>query len=140
MVFYKKSKEAVSVPVIAIGDIKNTNDAKIALKLSKADGVMIGRACYGKPWLINQIDQELKNLPAIKIPTISEQKEIILNHFEDMIDHYGSLVAAPLARKHIGWYSSGLKGSAEFRAKINTLKDIEEIKKTIISFYNNLVI
>ncbi len=130
-------KNAVKIPVIANGDIKNATDAKKALELSGADGVMIGRACYGRPWLINQIDQELSGNLADQTPSIKEQKQIVLNHFSDMISHYGAEVAVPLARKHIGWYSSGLKASAEFRAKINTLKEVNEIIENIENFYDN---
>jgi tRNA-dihydrouridine synthase B len=130
-------KNTVKIPVIANGDIKNCADAKTALELSGADGVMVGRACYGKPWLINQIDQELSGVTATQTPKISEQKQIVLNHFKEMIEHYGAEVAVPLARKHIGWYSSGLKASADFRAKINTLKEVDEIIENIENFYNN---
>jgi tRNA-dihydrouridine synthase B len=132
-----KTKEAVKIPVIANGDIKNSEDAKKALELSGADGVMIGRACYGRPWLINQITRELAGKTDTVLPTISEQKIIVLNHFDDMIFHYGAEVAIPLARKHIGWYSSGLKGGAAFRAKINTLKEVEVIKDIINQFYDS---
>ncbi len=130
-------KEMVKIPVIANGDIKTTADAKRALELSKADGVMIGRACYGKPWLINQINQELKGEVADTIPSIEEQQKIVLNHFQEMIDHYGEQVAIPLARKHIGWYSGGLKNSSEFRAKVNITKDAENVQDLIKSFYEN---
>ena len=147
-------KESVKIPVIANGDIKNSQDAKNALDLSKADGVMIGRACYGKPWLIRQIADELINRPSISTPTIFEQREIVLNHFEEMIEHYGAQTGISLAKKHIGWYSSGLKDSAEFRAKINTmgcfsdnlssaskpsesnLQEISKIRDTIRKFYD----
>ncbi len=130
-------KEMVKIPVIANGDIKTTADAKRALELSKADGVMIGRACYGKPWLINQINQELKGEVADTIPSIEEQQKIVLNHFQEMIDHYGEQVAIPLARKHIGWYSGGLKNSSEFRAKVNITQGAENVQDLIKSFYEN---
>jgi tRNA-dihydrouridine synthase B len=130
-------KEMVKIPVIANGDIKTTADAKRALELSKADGVMIGRACYGKPWLINQINQELKGEVADAIPSIEEQQKIVLNHFQEMIDHYGEQVAIPLARKHIGWYSGGLKNSSEFRAKVNIIQGAENVQDLIKSFYEN---
>ena len=132
-------KEAVKIPVIANGDIKNGDDAKEALRLSGADGVMIGRACYGKPWLINQIRQELRDNVKIDPPSIAEQKQIVLNHFKDMIEHYGEAVATPLARKHIGWYSSGLKGSAEFRAQVNVMKNAADIITHIENFYDNQI-
>ena len=128
-------KTAVKIPVIANGDIKSVEDAKKALELSKADGVMIGRACYGRPWLINQISQELKGEVADLAPSIEQQQKIVLNHFEEMIDHYGEMVAIPLARKHIGWYSGGLKSSSEFRAKVNTTQGAQNVRDIIKNFY-----
>jgi tRNA-dihydrouridine synthase B len=130
-------KEAVKIPLIANGDIKNSEDAKMALELSKADGVMVGRACYGKPWLINQINCELRGDQAPETPTIEKQKQIVLNHFNEMIDHYGEQVAIPLARKHIGWYSGGIKNSSEFRAKINTTNGAQNVRDAIEKFYDS---
>jgi tRNA-dihydrouridine synthase B len=134
--FVKNVKDAVKIPVVVNGDIKSSDDAKKALELSKADGVMIGRACYGKPWMIEQINQELRGSAVYSLPSILEQKNIVLNHFEEMIDHYGEQVAIPLARKHIGWYSSGIKNSAEFRANINTTQGSKNVKNLIESFYD----
>lgn len=131
-----RTKEAVKIPIIANGDIKNSADAKKALELSKADGVMVGRACYGKPWLIAQINAELKGEKTVEAPPILEQKKIVLNHFNEMIDHYGEQVAIPLARKHIGWYSAGIKGSADFRAKINTTNGAQNVRDAIEKFYD----
>jgi tRNA-dihydrouridine synthase B len=131
-----KVKEAVKIPVIANGDIKNSEDAKKALELSNADGVMIGRACYGQPWLINQINAELRGDTAAATPAIEAQKEIVLRHFAEMIDHYGEQVAIPLARKHIGWYSGGIRGSSEFRAKINITQGAENVRDAIEKFYD----
>ncbi|MCE3254569.1 MAG: dusB [Rickettsiaceae bacterium] len=130
-------KQAVKIPVIANGDIKTVDDAKKAIELSGADGVMIGRACYGKPWLVSQINAQLNGMTKVEAPDIKAQRQIVLNHFDDMIEHYGEQVAIPLARKHIGWYSSGLRNGAEFRAKVNTLKDASEIKDHINLFYES---
>lgn len=132
-----RTKDAVKIPIIANGDIKNSEDAKKALELSRADGVMIGRACYGKPWLISQINAELKGEKAVAAPLIQDQKKIVLTHFNEMIDHYGEQVAIPLARKHIGWYSAGIKGSADFRAKINTTNGAQNVRDAIEKFYDS---
>ncbi|MBL6664336.1 MAG: tRNA dihydrouridine synthase DusB [Rickettsiales bacterium] len=135
-----KVKENVKIPVIANGDIKTGENAKEALKLSKADGVMIGRGCYGKPWLINQINEEINGQKVSPTPTLAEQKDIVLNHFNEMIDHYGEKTAIPLARKHIGWYSAGIPGSAEYRAKINTTHRKEEVQNLIQEFYEKQIL
>ena len=131
-----ESKNAVKIPVIANGDIRNAEDAKRALELSGADGVMVGRACYGKPWLISQIDAELQGKEKISPPSLMEQKAIVINHFKEMIEHYGEQTAVPLARKHLGWYSAGLSGSAEYRAKINTTQGAENVLDLVAQFYD----
>jgi len=130
-----KVKEVISIPLIANGDIKTFEDAKLALEQSSASGVMIGRATYGKPWLISQIIAHLKNQEPPKEPDINQKRQIILDHFQDIIDHYGHIVGVNLARKHIGWYSSGIEGSAAFRAKINTLTDKNAVTDEINKFF-----
>jgi tRNA-dihydrouridine synthase B len=135
--FIKNVKKAVKIPVIANGDIKNSQDAKKAIELSKADGVMIGRACYGKPWLIEQITRELQNDYSFQEPNIQEKTKIILEHFHDMLDHYGEKVAINLAKKHLGWYSNGMNGAANYRANINKSTEKDEILELIEEFYQN---
>ena len=130
-------KDVVKIPVVANGDIKTADDAKKAMEESGADGVMIGRACYGKPWLVNQISSKINRGIDVVEPSIAEQKEIVLNHFNQMVEHYGEKTAIPLARKHIGWYSAGLKDSASYRAKINITTDKNQIIELIDNFYSN---
>jgi len=133
--FIKNVKEAVNIPVIANGDIKTSQDAKKAIELSKADGVMIGRGCYGKPWLIEKITRELKNDYSFEEPNIDEKKQIILEHFGDMLDHYGERIAVNLAKKHLGWYSNGMNSAANYRANINKSTEKEEMLELIEEFY-----
>ncbi len=135
--FIREVKNAVKIPVIANGDIKNATDAIKCLEASGADGVMVGRASYGRPWLINQISSFLKNGEIVPEPNVSEQMEVILKHYDEMIDHYGEQVAIPLARKHVGWYSSGFAGSAEFRSRVSQMKSALEVKNAVREFYEN---
>lgn len=133
--FISRVKEAVKIPVIANGDIKTTSDVIKAMQDSQADGVMIGRGIYGKPWLFKQIETELRG-ETFKEPTKQEKGKILLEHFNKIIEHYGEKYGIPIARKHIAWYSSGLNGSNDFRNQINQLKDIEIITNKIQEFFN----
>lgn len=137
--FVREVKDSVKIPVIVNGDIKNFEDVDQALADSGADGVMIGRGCYGKPWLINQADHYMKTGEKIPAPSINDQLEIVLNHYDDMLDHYGEITGVRMARKHLGWYSNGLHGSAEFRHTVNRLSDPVEIKDMVKRFYGNIL-
>lgn len=133
--FIRKVKEAVRIPVIANGDICSVEDARNALAQSGADGVMIGRGAYGRPWLLSQVMADLMGVTGLPDPSIEEQYYLIAGHYHDMLSHYGEGVGVNMARKHIGWYTKGLTGSAEFRNKVNQIPDAKTVLEELERFY-----
>ena len=133
--FISKVKDVVKIPVIANGDIVCNNTAIMALSQSKADGIMVGRGCYGKPWLIAQIAHFLKTGEELPAPSLEMQLKIILAHYDEMVEYYDGDTGVKIARKHLIWYSCGLPKSGEFRATINQLVDANIVKNKVIEFY-----
>lgn len=133
--FIRSVKDAVAIPVVANGDITDASSAAACLEASGADGVMIGRGAQGKPWLIGQIDAVLDGRPMPADPSVAEQRDIVLAHYDDMLAHYGKHQGSRIARKHICWYSKGLSGSAEFRASVNRIDDPAGVQASISAFY-----
>lgn len=124
----KAIKEAVSIPVIANGDITDYEKAKYVLEHTKADGVMIGRGAIGKPWIFHQIaNQDTEVSDELK-------KQIILEHFEAMIKHYEEY-GVVMFRKHLHTYSKGYANANEFRQEVNTIFDIDKARELIQTFF-----
>ncbi|MCW3797497.1 tRNA dihydrouridine synthase DusB [Sphingomonas sp. BN140010] len=132
--FVRRVKDAVSLPVIVNGDICSREDAREALQQSGADGVMIGRGAYGRPWLLGQVMADLAGGDRPE-PGLDEQLAVMLEQYEAMQSLYGKQTGLNLARKHIGWYTKGLPGSAEFRNKVNTQDDPVVVTAMLRDFY-----
>tara|TARA_B100001248_G_scaffold237206_1_gene200990 strand:+ start:229 stop:1119 length:891 start_codon:yes stop_codon:yes gene_type:complete len=129
--FVKNVKSNVKIPVLVNGDITNNKHLKQALKESEADGVMIGRGSYGRPWIFEELSSNKNNF---KINN-NLKKQIILNHLQLSLDHYGKDVGLKSFRKHLGWYSKSINNSNEFRFKINQCTDENILKNLVNDFF-----
>ena len=134
--FVRRVKDATRLPVIVNGDICTREDARTALEQSGADGVMIGRGAYGKPWLLGQVMADLGGGGEKPDPSLDEQLALILEQYDAMQSLYGTQTGVNLARKHIGWYTKGLTGSAEFRNCVNTQDDPKTVVEMLREFYS----
>lgn len=133
--FIRQVKEAVPLPIIANGDITTAQEAEQCLEQSGADGVMIGRGMYGRPWLLREISAHLAGSSAPDRPSRAQQKETLLQHYSDMLSFYGREAGMRIGRKHVGWYSRGMKGSAEFRNNVMRQSDPDIVLSMIEEYY-----
>ena len=134
--FVREVKDATRLPVIVNGDIESLEDVTAALAQSGADGVMIGRGAYGRPWFLNQAIQFLRNGTRLTDPDVATRRDILLEHYEMLLEHYGVRTAVPLARKHIAWYSKGLRDANAFKVAVNRESDPQQVKALIAGFFS----
>jgi len=134
--FVRNVKDAVSIPVIVNGDINSLDDAREALRQSGADGVMIGRGAYGRPWFVAQVMSDLGGGGHRPDPSMDEQLATMLEQYDEMLELYGTHTSVNLARKHIGWYTKGLPGSAELRNTVNQQDNPAVVIRMLRDFYS----
>ena len=137
--FLRRVKEAVSIPVLANGDISTLDDVRTCLDLSGADGVMIGRGACGRPWFLRQVMAFLEGHVAPPDPSAQEKLNIVLAHHAAMVDHHGPVRGTRLARKHLGWYAAGMPGGAAFRNAVNRLDDVDAVRDAICALFGRAI-
>ncbi len=138
--FVRQVKEAVRVPVIVNGDIRTLEDVEEALSISGADGVMVGRGVYGRPWFLSQVMAYVRDGTRISDPSLEEKVRLIEWHITEMVEHYGEITGVRMVRKHLGWYSKGLPSSAEFRVAVNNAQQgPQDVQALIQKFFYPII-
>jgi tRNA-dihydrouridine synthase B len=131
-------KQHIKIPVIANGDITSPEKAEFVLGFTKADAVMIGRAAQGRPWIFREIEYYLRTGKHLDLPTIDEVQKVTIAHVNELYKFYGELTGLRVARKHISWYTKGLKHSAQFRFHMNQIEDCDDQINAIDNYFNSL--
>jgi tRNA-dihydrouridine synthase B len=132
-------KQSVRIPVIANGDVTTPEKAKFVLEYTGADAVMIGRAAQGRPWIFREIGHFLETGEKLPPPQVEEIRDVLAGHLEELYSFYGKERGARVARKHIGWYTKGLRHSAVFRGRMNTLDDAALQLAAVAEFFDGLL-
>ena len=131
-------KQAINIPVIANGDITSPEKAKLVLDKTGVDGLMIGRAAQGRPWIFRELDHFLRTGEKLPEPAIAEVREILMGHLHNLYEFYGERTGVLMARKHISWYSKGQRDGATFRQAVNRVESMEEQLKMTEDFFEHL--
>lgn len=134
----KKVKEAVNIPVIGNGDIDSLQVAKEMLEKTNVDGIMIGRASLGNPWIFKQVIEYLKNGNILDTPTNGEKLQTILKHIDLEVEEKGENIAIKEMRKHICWYIKNLKDATKLRERINQITKKEELIECLVEYFSSL--
>lgn len=133
--FIAEVKKAVKIPLIANGDVVTVDDAAEILRVSGADGVMIGRGAYGRPWFPSQVQAFLASGERVADPVPSEKAQIVLEHYEALLAHYGEYKGMRIARKHLAWYAAGQHSANAFRVRVNTEENPARVKTLICEIF-----
>ena len=131
----KEIKEAVKIPVIGNGDINSPESAKKMFEMTGVDGIMIGRACLGNPWIFSEVEYYLKNGKKLPEVSVSEKYNVILEHFELLLKEKGEYTATREIRKHISWYVKGMKNATTIRNEINSVESEADFKKILKEYF-----
>ena len=135
----KDVKSMLSIPVIANGDIDSPEKAKYVLDYTGADAVMIGRAAQGRPWIFREIAHYLQTGEHLAAPEIQEVKDVLLGHLSELYQFYGEYSGCRIARKHIAWYTKGLRSSNEFRQSMYKVENTADQAKVVEAYFNHLL-
>ena len=133
-------KSSVKIPVIGNGDIDTPEKAKERIDQTGVDGIMVGRALLGHPWLLNKIHCALKGLAEPENPDIEQIKNTLLEHLRFLVQYYGEFGGLAVSRKHIGWYVRGLYEAKRFREEYTKINDIEKAKNLIDEYFSKVII
>lgn len=132
----RRIKTSINIPVIANGDINSPQKAAEVLAATGADGLMIGRAAQGRPWIFREIEHFLKFGEELTPPSLQWVKQLLLKHLDALYQFYGEYQGIRVARKHIAWYSKGLPESATFRKRVYAVESIAQQREMIHRFFN----
>ncbi|MEP4679952.1 MAG: tRNA-dihydrouridine synthase, partial [Lentilitoribacter sp.] len=134
----KAIKQAVSIPVVANGDITDALKAKYVLEYTEADAVMIGRGAQGHPWIFREILHYLQTGQILAAPSIEEVSSVLLEHVANVHQFYGEFMGCRIARKHVGWYLAEKDQQRLFRAKFNVIEDARQQLDELAVYFDKL--